>query len=268
MDDADAMGFGEAGAHFPGEADRLADRQGADAVDEALEVLAGHVLHGDEVGRAFAAQVVHATDVPVGDRPGQPQLAAEALDRPLVGGDLGIDQLEGELLTDFRIVDLVDAAHAALAQVLDDLVATGKRLARHEFAERRRGHGQGRRPAGFRRGGQGSAATAAETRLRGIFGSALGTAHVGSTIDRRKDNPSTGWCQRAAAAIMPTMRKWLVLLLVLAILYALPKINTRRSRRKFPLMKRIDDTVNVLAAVLLLVYLVAFGRWLWTEFLK
>jgi len=47
------------------------------------------------------------------------------------------------------------------------------------------------------------------------------------------------------------MRKWLVLLLALAILYALPKINTRGSRRKFPLMKRIDDTVNVLAAVLL-----------------
>ncbi|MBP1769765.1 MAG: hypothetical protein H6P96_383 [Candidatus Aminicenantes bacterium] len=67
---------------------------------------------------------------------------------------------------------------------------------------------------------------------------------------------------------MRGMRKWLVLLLALAILYALPKINTRGSRRKFPLMKRIDDTVNVLAAVLLLVYLVAFGRWLWTEILK
>jgi hypothetical protein len=64
------------------------------------------------------------------------------------------------------------------------------------------------------------------------------------------------------------MRKWLVLLLALAILYALPKINTRGSRRKFPLMKRIDDTVNVLAVVLLLVYLVAFGRWLWTEIIR
>jgi len=67
---------------------------------------------------------------------------------------------------------------------------------------------------------------------------------------------------------MRGMRKWLVLLLALAILYALPKINTRGSRRKFPLMKRIDDTVNVLAVVFLVVYLVAFGRWLWTEFLK
>lgn len=64
------------------------------------------------------------------------------------------------------------------------------------------------------------------------------------------------------------MRKWLVLLLALAILYALPKINTRGSRRKFPLMKRVNDTVNVLAAVLLLIYLVAFGRWLWTEIIR
>ncbi len=64
------------------------------------------------------------------------------------------------------------------------------------------------------------------------------------------------------------MRKWLVLLLAIAILFALPKLDTRGRRDRFPLLKRINDTVNVLAAVLLVVYLVAFGRWLWTEFLK
>ena len=61
------------------------------------------------------------------------------------------------------------------------------------------------------------------------------------------------------------MRKWLVLLLALAILYVLPKINTRRSRRRFPLMKRINETVNILAAVLLVVYLAAFIYWLFTR---
>lgn len=61
------------------------------------------------------------------------------------------------------------------------------------------------------------------------------------------------------------MRKWLVLLLALAVLYVLPKINTRRSRRSFPLMKRINDTVNVLAAVLFVVYLAAFIYWLFTR---
>jgi hypothetical protein len=61
------------------------------------------------------------------------------------------------------------------------------------------------------------------------------------------------------------MRKWLVLLLVIALLYALPKLNTRGRRRDFPLMKRINDTVNLLAAVLLVVYLAAFLYWLWTQ---
>jgi hypothetical protein len=58
------------------------------------------------------------------------------------------------------------------------------------------------------------------------------------------------------------MRKWLLLLLALSLLYALPKLNTRRTRRAFPLMKRIDGAINVIVVVLLVVYLVAFVRWL------
>ncbi len=58
------------------------------------------------------------------------------------------------------------------------------------------------------------------------------------------------------------MRKWLVLLLAIALIFTLPKINTRRSRRHFPLMKRIDDAINVVVVVLLAVYLYAFVRWL------
>jgi len=64
---------------------------------------------------------------------------------------------------------------------------------------------------------------------------------------------------------MPAMRKWLVPLLAIALLYALPKLNTLRRRRDFPLMKRINDTVNVLAAVLFVAYLVAFVYWLLTR---
>jgi hypothetical protein len=58
------------------------------------------------------------------------------------------------------------------------------------------------------------------------------------------------------------MRKWLVLLLALSLLYALPKLNTRRTRRAFPLMKRIDGAINVVVVVLLAIYLVSFVRWL------
>jgi nitrate/nitrite transporter NarK len=58
------------------------------------------------------------------------------------------------------------------------------------------------------------------------------------------------------------MRKWLVLLLVWAVLYALAKINTPARRKKHPRLKRIDQTLNVVVWVLLAGYLVAFGSWL------
>lgn len=64
------------------------------------------------------------------------------------------------------------------------------------------------------------------------------------------------------------MRKWLVLLLAIALLYALPKLNTRGRRNRFPLLKKIDEAVNVVAAVLLVFYLAAFVYWLWTEVIR
>lgn len=64
------------------------------------------------------------------------------------------------------------------------------------------------------------------------------------------------------------MRKWLVPLLAIALLFVLPKINTRWGRRRSPLLKRINGALNALAAVLLLVYLGAFFYWLWTEVIR
>jgi hypothetical protein len=64
------------------------------------------------------------------------------------------------------------------------------------------------------------------------------------------------------------MRKWLVMLLAIALLYALPKLNARGRRNSFPLLKRINDTVNILVWVLLAVYFGAFLYWLWTEVIR
>jgi len=64
------------------------------------------------------------------------------------------------------------------------------------------------------------------------------------------------------------MRKWLVLLLAIALLYALPKLNTREGRSSFPLLKRINDAINILVWVLLAVYFSAFLYWLWTEVIR
>jgi hypothetical protein len=61
------------------------------------------------------------------------------------------------------------------------------------------------------------------------------------------------------------MRKWLILLLAISLLYALPKLNTRGRRNRFPLLKRINEAVNIVAAVLLVIYLSAFVYWLLTR---
>lgn len=58
------------------------------------------------------------------------------------------------------------------------------------------------------------------------------------------------------------MRKWLVALLAIALLYALPKFGARGRRGKSPLMKRVGETLGILAWVLLAVYLGAFLYWL------
>ncbi len=58
------------------------------------------------------------------------------------------------------------------------------------------------------------------------------------------------------------MRKFLVMLLAITLLYALSKVNTRGRRSSFPLLKRINEAVNILVWVLLAVYFAAFLRWL------
>jgi hypothetical protein len=98
----------------------------AGAADEALEVLAGDVLHRDVDGQPFLAEVVHPADVAVSDLAGQLDLVAEALDDLEVRGDLRLEELEGHDLADLVVVGLIDGPHAALTDLLDDLEAAGE----------------------------------------------------------------------------------------------------------------------------------------------
>ena len=61
------------------------------------------------------------------------------------------------------------------------------------------------------------------------------------------------------------LRKWLSLGLVLAVLYAVSKLNTRRWRERYPVIKRIDTTITILAWTLLAAYVVSFLYWLYTR---
>ncbi len=135
VDDPQTMGLGQSLAELLGDRDGPAYAERARLADEPLQVLARNILHGDE-GRALGpAQVEHPADVAVTDLPGEFQLVRETLDRLPIEGDLRLEELEGDLLLDVGVVDLVDASHAAVAQFLDDLVAAGESGARGEFVD-------------------------------------------------------------------------------------------------------------------------------------
>lgn len=64
------------------------------------------------------------------------------------------------------------------------------------------------------------------------------------------------------------MKKWLFVLLILAILYALSKITGGQHKARYPFLKRIDRTLNILVWVLLVVYIVSFLYWLYSEIIR
>jgi hypothetical protein len=61
------------------------------------------------------------------------------------------------------------------------------------------------------------------------------------------------------------MRKWLVFLLALAVLYAVSKLNTKKRRKKYPILKRLNAAINIVVWVMFISYLAAFIYWLITE---
>ena len=61
------------------------------------------------------------------------------------------------------------------------------------------------------------------------------------------------------------MKKWLSLGLVLAVLYAVSKFNTRRWQAQYPFIKRLDRMITIAAWTLLAAYLLSFFYWLYTH---
>ncbi len=64
----------------------------------------------------------------MGDPAGEPELVFEPLDGFLVEADLGLQKLEGDGFLDLPVEGLVNTAHAAPADLLDDFIPAGKHL--------------------------------------------------------------------------------------------------------------------------------------------
>jgi len=61
------------------------------------------------------------------------------------------------------------------------------------------------------------------------------------------------------------MRKWLYLLLVIAILYAISTFGNKKRIARDPFLKRIDKIITIVVWTLVIVYGVAFLYWLYTK---
>jgi hypothetical protein len=64
------------------------------------------------------------------------------------------------------------------------------------------------------------------------------------------------------------MRKWLFVLLVLAILYALSTLTGKKHKAKYPILKRVDRAITVVVWFLLAAYGIAFFYWLFTQVIR
>jgi hypothetical protein len=64
------------------------------------------------------------------------------------------------------------------------------------------------------------------------------------------------------------MRKWMFVLLVLAILYALSTLTGKKHKAKYPILKRVDRAITVVVWFLLAAYGIAFFYWLFSQVIR
>jgi len=61
------------------------------------------------------------------------------------------------------------------------------------------------------------------------------------------------------------MRKWLYVLLMIAILYAISTLGNKKRIARDPLLKRIDKIITIVVWTLVIVYGAALLYWLYTK---
>lgn len=155
VDDARRVRRRERRGGLAGDRQRLLDRQPAAPLEPRRERLPLEQLHGQEddrrpIGLGVVADVEDPADVRVGDLARQVDLALEAVDRPLLGGDRRVHRLERDPLAQVAVLRLVDLAHAAAREEADDPVAAGEDGAGLEDGGRR-GAAEAAEAAGHRR---------------------------------------------------------------------------------------------------------------------
>ena len=131
MDDAGVVRGLQTGGDLPGERHHSRDRQALVAQD-GRQVRPLDVRHRDVLDAVDLAEVVNADDVLVGDLAREEQFLLEAsldiLRRGRVPGHFRPDHLEGDRDFQFLVIGLIDSAHAADAELTQDVIARAELL--------------------------------------------------------------------------------------------------------------------------------------------
>jgi hypothetical protein len=175
VDDALAVGLAQPGRDLAGDVQRLGrlERAPLDPVPQRLPL---HELHGD-VGPVFAfPDLVDDADIRVGERRGRLGLDEEALLELRRVHEMGRQELEGDTALELEVLGLVDDAHPAGPDLIDDLVLAGDERALGDHGQRRRQRPGRQGLAGYSQS-QRRRAPAAEPRIFGVLGVTGGTFH-------------------------------------------------------------------------------------------
>ena len=121
MDDARLVGDGQRLAHLVDDLAGAADFQGAAVLDRLADIGAVDELHGEEMLPALLADGEAADDIGMIKPGADARLADETRNDIGIARQVRRQQLEGHLAVEADLPGVVDHAHPALAQFLDDL---------------------------------------------------------------------------------------------------------------------------------------------------
>ncbi len=133
VDQAVLVGGVEGGGDLRGDPYGVRQRQWSAQVEEAAQVAAGDVPHGDVEHSVRLAGLEDRHDVRVVDRRGHLGLVGEALAEGVVAGEFGGEQLEGDRALQAQVAGPVDDGHATAPDLALD------EIARHLPADQLRG---------------------------------------------------------------------------------------------------------------------------------
>src|ERR1700678_3932405 len=96
------------------------------------EILALHVLHGDELYSLSFPEIVDTHHIAVGDLGSEDQLLLEAVQDGAIAGQVGTNHLERDHAAQLHIPRFVNGAHAAFAQQAQHFITLSQQLAGSE----------------------------------------------------------------------------------------------------------------------------------------